>query len=63
MANKNYKDHDNHHHHKHVDDSEIFKQKTLSASRRRKRFARILYKILWVVAIAIIAMTIYVYTN
>ena len=53
------KRHTSHNHH--LDDSEIYKRKTLSAAKLRKKLAKILYRFLCILAIAVIALYIYVY--
>ncbi len=56
------KHHTDHRHHHHLDDSEIFKRKTLSAAQRRKKFAKILYRFLCILAVAVTIFAIYLYT-
>ncbi len=49
------------HHHRHLDDSEIFKRKTLSAAQRRKKFAKILFRFLCFLAVSITLFAIGLY--
>ena len=59
--------HHHHHHHRHdtrhMDDSEIYKRRTLSASKRRKIFGKALFAVLTVVAVAIVLFVIWIYTH
>ena len=48
------------HHHEHFDESEIYKRKNLSAAQRRKKLAKILFRFLCVIAVAITSLVIYV---
>ena len=41
------------HHHEHLDEAEIYKRKNLSAAQRRKKLAKILFRVLCVIAVAI----------
>lgn len=53
-----------HHHHHHSDrrdDAEVFKNKNLRASRRRKLFARVLYYTMVAMAIAVSLAVFYLY--
>lgn len=47
--------HHHHHKHRHIDDSEIFKQQSLGAIRRRKIISRVLFTVLSIVAACIVA--------
>ena len=38
------------HHHEHLDEAEIYKRKNLSAAQRRKKLAKILFRVLCVIA-------------
>lgn len=51
MATNNNKHHI--HHHEHLDEAEIYKRKNLSAAQRRKKLAKILFRVLCVIAVAI----------
>ena len=51
------------HHHEHLDEAEIYKRKSLSAAQRRKKLAKILFRVLCVIAVAITCLVIYVYTH
>ena len=51
------------HHHEHLDESEIYKRKNFSAAQRRKKLAKILFRVLCVTAVAITCLVIYVYTH
>ena len=44
-----------HHKHRHPDDSEIFKQQSLGAIRRRKIISRVLFTVLSIMAACIVA--------
>ena len=46
--------HHHHHHKEHLDDAEIFKRRTLNATRRRKLIGKVLFAVLSVVAIVIV---------
>ncbi len=46
-----------------MDDSEIYKRRTLSASKRRKIFGKALFAVLTVVAVAIVLFVIWIYTH
>lgn len=46
------------HHHEHLDESEIYKRKNLSAAQRRKKLAKILFRVLCVIAVAITCLVI-----
>lgn len=46
-----------------MDDSEIYKRRTLSASKRRKIFGKVLFAVLTVVAVAIVLFVIWIYTH
>lgn len=50
-----------HHHKKHVDESEIWKQKTLTSAENRKKFARWTNILLGIVACLIIAACAFAY--
>jgi cell division protein FtsL len=52
-----------HHHTHHVDDSEIYKRKTLSASKRRKIIGKALFAILSLFAVAIVLFAMWIYTH
>ncbi len=60
--------HHHHHHHgshkaTHLDDSEKFKRRTLSASKRRKILAKVLFALLSVVAVALVLFVVWIYTH
>lgn len=40
------------HHHEHLDEAEIYKRKNLSAAQRRKKLAKILFRVLCVIAVS-----------
>ena len=53
--------HRHHHHKEHLDDAEIFKRRTLNATRRRKLIGKVLFAMLSVVAIVIVLFVAYLY--
>ena len=69
MAEEHNHSHHHHHHHgpsskskeKHYDESEVFKNKNLQASRFRKLFKKWLYNILCIISILIIIYVAYIY--
>ncbi len=46
-----------------MDESEIFKRRTLSASKRRKIFGKVLYVVLSLLAVAIVLYVAWIYTH
>ncbi len=46
-----------------MDESEIFKRKTLSASKRRKIFGKVLFWILSLLAVIIVIFVMWIYTH
>ena|GEM_PF-930149 len=65
---ENHKVYHHHHHHRHtpprhMDESEIFKRRTLSASKRRKIFGKVLYVVLSLLAVAIVLYVAWIYTH
>ena len=55
--------HHHHHHHEHIDEAERFKRKTLSSSRMRKKFFNGLCWVMCVIAVIVVAVVVYVYSN
>jgi G3E family GTPase len=54
--------HEHHHHHHHKDDASRFKYEALTSIRRRKLFAKWLYRALWVIAGILMIAVVAVYT-
>lgn len=48
-------------HHRHVDDSEVWKQKSLLSAKRRKEFARYMYIIMWIAVILVVGACVWAY--
>lgn len=46
-----------------MDESEIYKRRTLSASKRRKIFGKVLFWILSLVAVIIVVFVVWLYTH
>ena len=44
-----------------VDDSEVWKQKTLTSAANRKRFSKFMSAFMWIVAILVILACVYAY--
>ena len=51
------------HHHEHLDEAEIYKRRNVSGAQRREKLARVLLRVLCVIAVAITCLVIYVYTH
>ena len=55
MDSNNNRHHSHHHHHEHIDDAEMFKRSAFRSRRLRKLFAKVLFVVLCIVAVAIFA--------
>ena len=60
--------HQHHHHHgehksAHLDDSERFKRRTLSASKRRKMLGKVLFASLSIFAVVLVFFVAWIYTH
>jgi len=50
------------HENEHLDESEILKRELLNSQRRRKWFAKVAYRALWIIAFIIFVLLIFSYT-
>lgn len=61
MFNSNESHHSSHHHHENLDDSEIFKRRSLSAHKRRKMLKKFTFMALCVLAAIVSLAVVFLY--
>lgn len=61
MFNSNESHHSSHHHHENLDDSEIFKIRSLSARKRRKMLKKFTFMVLCVLAAIVSLAVVFLY--
>lgn len=54
--------HEHHHHHHHMDDASRFKRDSLLSMKRKKLFAKWLFRALWAVAFILLIVVVALYT-